>query len=78
MCAECSRTPQAWAEVTAPPGRCSECGRPFDLQGMPIPDEGVTCPIHDPILAGCPHSEDDLAKDPAPTPSWLDEGAGGR
>ncbi len=76
VCAECSQTPQAWVEVTAPPGRCSECGRPFDMQGMPIADEGVTCPVHDPILADCPHSEVDARTAPAPTPSWLDDGSG--
>ena len=73
-CAECSEYPQAWVDVTAPPGRCSECGQPFDLQGRPIPDEGVICPVHDPILAGCPHSEADAETVPVPPASWLDDG----
>lgn len=76
LCAECRRNPQAWVAVTAPPGRCSECGKPFDMQGMPIPDEGVTCPVHDPILASCPHAEADTRAVPGPTPSWLDDGIG--
>ena len=73
LCAECSPNPQAWAEVTAPPGRCSECDRPFDLSGMPINDDRMTCPFHDPILASCPHAEADVRVDAIPTPSWLDE-----
>lgn len=75
LCAQCHQNPQAWAGVTAPPGRCSECGRPFDLQGRPISDDAVTCPVHDPILASCPHSGADPAAVPGPSPSWLDEGA---
>lgn len=75
LCAECRQNPQAWVGVTAPPGRCSECGQPFDMQGVPIADEEVTCPVHDPILASCPHSEPDTRADAVPTPSWLDDGA---
>ena len=73
LCAECTQNPQAWVEVTAPPGRCSECGQPFDMQGRPIPDATVTCPVHDPILASCPHAETDARAVPVPTPSWLDD-----
>ncbi len=61
-------------DATAPPGRCSECGRPFDIEGMPIADERVACPVHDPILASCPHSEVDTQAAPVPSPSWLDDG----
>jgi hypothetical protein len=39
---------------------------------MPIEDEGVTCPVHDPILADCPHSDADGRPVPLPTASWLD------
>jgi len=74
LCAECNRSSEAWVNVTAPPGGCIECGRPFDLQGMPIPDERVTCPVHEPILASCPHTEADAQAVPVPTPSWLDDG----
>jgi hypothetical protein len=44
---------------------------------MPIADEGVTCPVHDPILATCPHSEADAGAVPLPSPSWLDDGTRG-
>ncbi len=72
LCAPCTPNPQTWNDTTAPPGRCSQCGRPFDIQGMPIEDEAVTCPVHDPILADCPHSDADGQPVPLPTASWLD------
>ena len=68
QCTQCIRDSEAWSQ-TAPPGRCSECGRAFDMQGMPIQDESVTCPIHEPILASCPHAGADT--DDAPVASWL-------
>ena len=71
LCAPCNPNPQAWND-TAPPGQCSECGRPFDIQGRPIADEGVTCPVHDPIVADCPHSEAEAQSVPLPAASWLD------
>ena len=43
------------------------------MQGRPIPDATVTCPVHDPILASCPHAETDARAVPVPTPSWLDD-----
>ena len=46
---------------------------PFDIQGRPIPDPAVTCPVHDPILASCPHAATDARAVPVPTPSWLDD-----
>jgi len=70
LCTECTRNSEAWSHQTAPPGRCSECGRAFDVQGMPIRDESVTCPVHEPILASCPHSNADTEV-PAPGASWL-------
>ena len=71
LCTECTRNSEAWSHQTAPPGRCSECGRAFDMQGMPIQDESVTCPIHEPILASCPHTSADTDEAPAPAASWL-------
>ena len=77
LCTECTQKSEPWSE-TAPPGRCGECGRPFDVQGMPILDESVTCPIHEPILASCPHSDADREEAPTPALSWLaPEAAGG-
>ncbi len=76
LCTECTQSSEAWSQ-TAPPGRCSECGRPFDVQGMPILDESVTCPIHEPILASCPHSDADAEEAPTPTLSWLAPEAAG-
>jgi len=76
MCTECSSDPKRWSRQTAPPGRCGECGRAFDLQGNPILDEGVTCPVHEPILASCPHTGADATAAPAPEPSWLAGPAG--
>ena len=79
MCKQCTQSPDVWSHQTAPPGRCCECGRPFDIQGDPIPDENVTCPLHDPILASCPHPATARADEvPAPTPSWLADGTEGR
>jgi hypothetical protein len=69
LCTECTQKSEPWSE-TAPPGRCGECGRAFDVQGLPILDESVTCPIHEPILASCPHSSADTEA-PAPAASWL-------
>ena len=77
LCTECTRNSEAWSHQTAPPGRCSECGRAFDVQGMPIRDESVTCPIHQPILASCPHTSAERDEAPAPAASWLaDEPSG--
>ncbi len=69
LCTECTQSSEAWSQQTAPPGRCSECGRAFDVQGTPVPDESVTCPFHEPILASCPHTSAEDA--PAPAASWL-------
>ena len=79
MCSECTPSPDVWSNQTAPPGRCSECGRSFDIQGQPIVDEAVTCPLHDPILASCPHPATARADEvPAPAASWLpDDTKGG-
>ena len=72
QCSRCTPSSDTWSSQTAPPGRCSECGRAFDIQGEPIRDENVTCPVHHPILASCPHSDaDDLVEAHTPTPSWL-------
>jgi len=71
QCSQCSSSPEAWSSQTAPPGRCSECGRPFDIQGMPILDESVTCLVHDPIRASCPHPAADVKGTPEPAASWL-------
>ncbi len=76
LCAECTQNSEAWSHETAPPGRCSECGRAFDVQGMPIKDESVSCPIHLPILASCPHTSDETDEAPAPAASWLGDGTG--
>ena len=73
LCAPCNPNPGAW-DATAPPGRCSQCGRPFDIQGRPIEDEAITCPHHDPILADCPHSDVDVESVSFPSASWLDDG----
>ncbi len=78
LCTQCTSSTETWSGQTAPPGRCSECGRAFDIQGVPIPDESVTCPLHAPILASCPHpSTDDAVDAPAPAASWLAGGPGG-
>ena len=73
LCTECTESAEAWSHHTAPPGRCSECGRAFDLQGVPLQDESVTCPIHEPILASCPHTSAEPDEAPAPIASWLVE-----
>lgn len=78
LCTRCTPTPETWSEQTAPPGRCGECGRPFDVYGTPIEDEGVTCPVHDPILASCPHADADPDEVPVPAVSWLPDTGGGR
>ena len=76
LCSQCTSSPELWTQQTAPPGRCSECGRGFDIQGAPIADESVRCPVHDPILASCPHENADDA--PTPAASWLvDDTSGG-
>jgi hypothetical protein len=75
QCRRCTSSSDTWSSQTAPPGRCSECGRAFDIQGDPIPDENVTCPVHTPILASCPHPNADEA--PSPPASWLVDHPGG-
>jgi hypothetical protein len=79
LCSHCTSSTDSWNDKTAPPGRCSECGRAFDIQGLPVLDESITCPLHDPILASCPHPSDGHGVDaPAPAASWLaDDTAGG-
>lgn len=75
LCTQCTPSSDTWSDQTAPPGRCSECGRAFDIQGVPIPDESVTCPVHAPILASCPHPDTgDGVGAPAPAASWLADG----
>jgi hypothetical protein len=76
LCVNCSPNPQSWGEATAPPGRCAGCGQPFDIQGVPIADEAVSCPVHHPILASCPHAEADARAVAVASPSWLGEGTG--
>jgi len=76
LCTECTQSSEAWSHETAPPGRCSECGRAFDVQGAPIQDESVTCPIHEPILASCPHTSAEMDEAPRPAASWLVEEPG--
>ena len=61
LCTECTRNSEAWSHQTAPRDG-SECGRAFDMQGMPIQDESVTCPIHEPISSRAAHTR-------APTPT---------
>jgi len=75
LCRQCTDNSETWSDQTAPPGRCAECGRAFDLEGTPIRDESVTCPIHDPILASCPHPND-TEQAPAPAASWLADNTG--
>ena len=78
LCTQCTPSTEAWSGQTAPPGRCSQCGRAFDIQGAPIQDESVTCPVHTPILASCPHpSAGDGVDVPDPAASWLADGTGG-
>ena len=76
LCTECTENSEAWSHGTAPPGRCGECGRAFDVQGVPIADESVTCPLHEPILASCPHTSEERDVAPAPAVSWLAEDTG--
>ena len=76
LCTECTKNSDAWSHETAPPGRCSECGRAFDVQGMPVQDDSVTCPIHEPILASCPHEAAQAGEVPTPAASWLVDGSG--
>jgi len=71
LCTECTQSTEAWTHHTAPPGRCSQCGRAFDLQGAPLQDESVTCPFHEPILASCPHTSAEADEAPSPAASWL-------
>lgn len=78
MCSHCTPSTDTWTHQTAPPGRCSECGRAFDIQGVPIQDESVTCPVHTPILASCPHPPAGDGVDvPEPVASWLPDDTGG-
>lgn len=79
LCTHCTPSSETWSGTTAPPGRCGECGQAFDIQGVPIRDERVTCPVHAPILASCPHpSAGDADDAPTPTASWLADNNGGR
>ena len=71
LCTQCTPNSDTWSQQTAPPGRCSECGRAFDVQGAPIEDESLTCPVHEPILASCPHGSADADEVPAPAASWI-------
>jgi len=71
LCTQCNEDPQAWGNHTAPAGRCGECGRTFDVHGDPIPDENVACPVHDPVLASCPHTRAEALEVPASASSWL-------
>lgn len=75
LCTQCTPSSEAWSGQTAPPGRCSDCGRAFDIQGVPIQDESVTCPVHTPILASCPHPGAGVEAQ-APAASWLADGSG--
>ena len=71
LCSECIQDSETWSHQTAPPGRCGQCGRAFDVQGMPLHDESITCPIHNPILASCPHTSADTDDASTPAVSWL-------
>lgn len=37
-------------------GWCPACGFFFDEYGMRLLEPWITCPVHDPIMATCPHS----------------------
>ncbi len=59
ICAPC------WQKAERPPpeepdyaqiGFCVTCGYFYDCNGSRILDITVTCPVHSPIKASCPHS----------------------